>query len=92
MVDRYGRKFASTGDKFDAPDTVTATCYLEGLANCELKGPESARRGETAFQVLALAGVQIIHVKPNRFTYIAAMKCLTREENGTETLNKAEDS
>jgi hypothetical protein len=86
-------KFASTGDKFDAPDTVTYTCYLEGLANSRtLKGPEIARRGETVFQkVLALAASgDNPYVKPNRFTYIAAMKCLTREENGIETLNKAE--
>jgi hypothetical protein len=86
-------KFASTGDKFDAPDTVTYTCYLEGLANSRnLKGPDIARRGEAVFKkVLALStSGENPYVKPNRFTYIAAMKCLTREENGIVTLNKAE--
>lgn len=85
--------FAETGKRWDAPDTVAYTCYLEGLASSrELNGTEIARRGQEFFlKVLRLAeSGENPYVKPNRYTYIAAIKCVTREENGVETLNKAE--
>lgn len=85
--------FAETGEKFDAPDTVTYTCYLEGLSNSrKLKGPIVQQRGQKMFekvQNLSKSGDNP-YVKPNRFTYIAAMKCLGRGENGTATIDQTE--
>lgn len=77
------KTFAESRDEIDAPDTITYTQYLEGLANARnLPVEEIVRRCRRLLEKMQhLAGSgENPFARPNTFTYSAAMKCLARRQ------------
>jgi len=81
--------FERSGKAVDAPDSFTYACYLEGVAKSRsLDRSEIISRSEKILAKLEDPGNP--YAKPNRFTHVAAMKCLCQEQSGLTTVTKVE--
>jgi hypothetical protein len=92
-LQRMEDEYAATNHEADAPDCVTYTSVIEGLANSrKLKGYEIANRSMNLLQKtkdLAESGTNP-WARPNRYTYISVMKCQLRTGDGMEMVDRVE--
>lgn len=92
-VQRMEDEYAATNHEADAPDCVTYTSVIEGLANSrKLKGYEIASRSMKLLQKtrdMADSGKNP-WARPNRYTYISVMKCQLRTGDGMEMVDRVE--
>jgi hypothetical protein len=86
-------QFAVTKNEQDAPDMISYTCYIDGMANSRtLRGDEIARR---SLEILdrthkqARSGVNPFAL-PNRYSYISVMKCQIRSGKEIESIDDVE--
>jgi hypothetical protein len=92
-LQRMEDEYAATNHEADAPDCVTYTSVLEGLANSrKLKSHEIVSRSLVLLQKtkdLADSGKNP-WARPNRYTYISVMKCQLRNGSGMEMMDRVE--
>lgn len=77
-------QYQKSGLESDAPDTISYTHYLEGLAVSKtLSVEEIVRRCEDTLRKMTegFDSGENPFASPNRFTYIAAMKCRARRSD-----------
>ena len=92
-LDDIENSYAATGSEVDAPDFITYTTYLEGLANSRhLPGEYIGKRAKEILEKMQRVSESGENpwARPNRYTYISAMKCQLKNSDGLAMMDRVE--